>query len=52
VYGRDGLIQTFNVPVNKKGVIWEVFEIRDGTVIPNQRYYDSIGNKTWWQSNK
>lgn len=52
VYGSQGLIETFNVPVQRKGVIWEVFEIRDGTLIPNQRYYDSIGDKTWWQSDK
>ncbi len=52
VYGSQGLIETFNVPVRRKGVIWEVFEIRDGTLIPNQRYYDSIGDKTWWQSDK
>lgn len=52
VYGSQGLIQTFNVPVKRKGVIWEVFEIRDGKLIPNQRYYDSIGDKTWWQANK
>ncbi|MGN1164954.1 MAG: hypothetical protein ACI4S2_00825 [Lachnospiraceae bacterium] len=52
VYGKQGLIQTFYVPVNQKGVIWEVFEIRDGTVIPIQRYYDAIGNKTWWRMDK
>lgn len=52
VYGKQGLIQTFNVPVKKKGVIWEVFEIRNGTIISNQRYYDSIGNRTWWQMDK
>jgi hypothetical protein len=52
VYGRQGFIQTFYVPVNRKGVIWEVFEIRDGKVIPSQRYYDAIGNKTWWQAGK
>lgn len=52
VYGKQGLIQTFYVPVNQKGVIWEVFEIRDGTVIPIQRYYDAIGNKTWWRMGK
>ena len=52
VYGKNGLIQTFFVPTNRKGVIWEVFEIRDGNVIPTQRYYDAIGNKTWWSSAK
>ena len=52
VYGRQGLIRTFYVPVNREGVIWEVFEIRGGTIIPTQRYYDAIGNKTWWQMGK
>lgn len=52
VYNKKGLLQTFFVPVNRKGVIWEVFEIRDGTVIPSQHYYDAIGNKTWWSSRK
>lgn len=52
VYNKKGLIQTFFVPVNRKGVIWEVFEIRNGNVIPSQHYYDAIGNKTWWSSQK
>lgn len=52
VYGKKGLIQTFYVPVHRDGVIWEVFEIRDGAVIPSQRYYDEVGNKRWWRSDK
>lgn len=52
VYGEKGLLQTFHVPVNRSGVIWEVFEIRDGTVVPLQRYYDAVGNRTWWSSGK
>ncbi len=52
VYGSQGLIQTFYVPAHRSGVIWEVFEIRDGAVIPSQRYYDVIGNKSWWRSEK
>ena len=52
VYGKHGLIQTFNVPVKKQGIIWEVFEIRDGIVIPAQRCYDSAGNKAWWCKDK
>lgn len=49
VYDKDGLADTFYVPANKPGVIWEVFEIRDGNIVPIQRYYDSIGNKDWWK---
>lgn len=52
VYGKDGLMQTFYVPVNRSGVLWEVFEIRDGNLVPLQRYYDVIGDKTWWSSGK
>ena len=52
VYGSQGLIQTFYVPAHRSGVIWEVFEIRDGAVIPSQRYYDVIENKSWWRSEK
>ena len=52
VYGHDGLINTFFVPTHREGVIWEVFEIRNRVVIPIQRYYDSIGNKTWWSADK
>lgn len=52
VYGKKGLLQTFHVPVNRSGVIWEVFEIRDGIVVPLQRYYDAVGNRTWWSSRK
>lgn len=52
VYGSGGLLQTFYVPVNRSGVLWEVFEIRDGNIIPLQRYYDVIGDKTWWSSAK
>ncbi len=52
VYGKDGLLQTFYVPVNRSGVLWEVFEIRDGNIVPLQRYYDVIGDKTWWSADK
>lgn len=52
VYGQKGLIQSFYVPANRQGVIWEVFEIRNHKVIPSERYYSVIGNKNWWHSNK
>lgn len=52
VYGTEGLLQTFYVPVNRSGVLWEVFEIRNGTIVPLQRYYNVIGDKTWWSADK
>ena len=47
VYTRYGLEKTFYVPKNQKGVIWEVFSIRNGKIVPIQRYYDSIEDKKW-----
>lgn len=52
VYTKEGLIQTFYVPRNKPGVIWEVFEIRNKMIIPIQRYYHTIDDKTWWHNEK
>lgn len=52
VYTKDGLVQVFNVPRNKAGVIWEVFEIRNKKVVPVQRYYNSIEDKPWWNFSK
>lgn len=48
VYTKNGLQATFNVPVNRSGTIWEVFEIRNKKVIPIQRYYSYVEDKSWW----
>ena len=48
VYSSQGLVATFHVPTNQSGVIWEVFEIRNGQIIPNQRYYNNITGTDWW----
>ncbi len=52
IYSSEGLLQTFHVPTNKAGVIWEVFEIRNRRIIPIQRYYSNIQDKSWWNSAK
>lgn len=52
VYSSDGWLKTFHVPTNTSGVIWEVFEIRNGKITPIQRYYDSVTNKDWWHEDK
>lgn len=49
VYDSNGLVTTFRVPVNRNGVLWEVFEIRNGMVTPIQRYYDNLDAADWWQ---
>lgn len=50
VYTQDGLIATFYVPTNCQGVIWEVFEIRNGVLVPSQRYYEAVEDKDWWSA--
>lgn len=52
VYSSDGLLATFNVPTGKEGVVWEVFEIRNGNINPIQRYYGNVEDKTWWYNEK
>lgn len=48
VYSSRGLIATFHVPAMREGVIWEVFEIRRGEIVPIQRYYNTVTDKGWW----
>lgn len=52
VYTKEGLVQSFYVPNNRSGVIWELFEIRNKRIIPIQRYYSNIADKTWWKNEK
>ncbi|MDO5348973.1 MAG: zinc-ribbon domain-containing protein [Lachnospiraceae bacterium] len=52
VYTSNGLTATFTVPANVPGVIWEVFEIRNGSIVPIQRYYSNIEDKSWWHNDK
>ncbi|MBN1891336.1 MAG: carboxypeptidase regulatory-like domain-containing protein [Clostridiales bacterium] len=52
VYSENGLIDSFHVPTGKEGVIWEVFEIRNRSIVPIHRYYSSIADKPWWNTDK
>ncbi|MBR6322251.1 MAG: zinc-ribbon domain-containing protein [Lachnospiraceae bacterium] len=52
VYSKGGNVASFHVPENVSGVIWEVFEIRRGTITPIQRYYNNVTDKSWWHSDK
>lgn len=52
IYSSAGLIASYSVPTGLEGVIWEVFEIRNGRVTPIQRYYSNVDDKTWWHGDK
>ncbi len=48
VYASGGLVASWPVPAETQGALWEVFEIRNGTLISNQRYYDMIEDPSSW----
>lgn len=52
VYTSEGTVQTFYVPTNRSGVIWEVFEIRNGKINQINHYYSQIEDKSWWHQDK
>ena len=52
VYTSEGEVQTFYVPANRSGVIWEVFEIRNGRINRINHYYNQIEDKPWWHQEK
>ena len=48
VYTDQGLAATYHVPTNRPGVVWEIFEIRNGRITPIQRYYNYVSSQDWW----
>lgn len=52
VYGKNGLIAVYIIPYNSNGVIWEVFEIKNGKVVPLQNTYKNVKGKKWWIEKK
>ena len=49
VYTSRGLVATWHVPTDRRGVIWEVFEIRNGMITPINRYYTNLSDSGWWE---
>ena len=52
VYGKNGLVAVYIIPYNSNGVIWEVFEIKNGRVVPIQNTYKNVKGKKWWIEKK
>ena len=52
VYGKNGLVAVYIIPYNSNGVIWEVFEIKNGKVVPLQNTYKNVKGKKWWLEKK
>lgn len=49
VYNKDGLVASYQVPVNRAGVVWEVFEIDGTEIIPVSNYYYDVGKEIFFQ---
>ena len=52
VYDKNGLAAVYIIPYNPNGVIWEVFEIKNGKVVPLQNTYKNVKGKKWWIEKK
>ena len=52
VYDKNGLVAVYIIPYNPNGVIWEVFEIKNGKVVPIQNTYKNVKGKKWWIEKK
>ena len=52
VYDKNGLAAVYIIPYNPNGVIWEVFEIKNGRVVPIQNTYKNVKGKKWWIEKK
>ena len=48
IYSNEGMATSFDVPLGHLGVVWEPFDIRRGSVIPVNHYYNAIVTDSWW----
>lgn len=49
VYDESKLVACFCVPVNHAGVVWEVFSIQNGTIVPSDNYYYEGGTDVFFE---
>ena len=52
VYDENGVAAYYTLPYEVNGVIWEVFEIKNGELIPLQKTYSNVTGKKWWTKDK
>ena len=52
VYDENGVAGYYTLPYDVNGVIWEVFEIKNGKLIPLQKTYSNVTGKKWWTKDK
>lgn len=52
VYDKNGIVAVYTIPRNLRGVIWEVFEIKNGKVVTLQNSYANLDGNNWWSEDK
>lgn len=52
IYDKNGIVATYTLPYNQSGVIWEVFEVKNGKVVTLQHSYSNLEGKNWWSVDK
>ena len=52
VYDENGVLGYYTLPYDVNGVIWEVFEVKNGELIPLQKTYSNVTGKKWWTNDK
>lgn len=52
VYDKNGFVISYTMPRNLSGVVWEVFEVKNGNVIALHHSYTNLEGKDWWLTDK
>lgn len=52
IYDKSGIVTVYTIPYSFSGVIWEVFEIKNGKVVTLQHSYSNLDGKSWWSEDK
>ncbi len=49
VYNKNSLVASFQAPVGRSGVVWEVFEVKGSKIIPSNNYYFESGKDIFFR---
>ncbi len=49
VYNKNSLVASFQAPVGRSGVVWEVFEIKGADIIPSGNLYFETGKELFFK---
>lgn len=50
IYNSQGLLDSFEMPYQESGVVWEVAQISGNQITAEERVYSDVSGKKWWTS--